>query len=214
VGFPVIEVVQIGMKLLRELGLTKDPEAEKEYRLRVLEWAARRDVADSEEFVAFVRATTPDAQYTPRFVNALQAVTRPAITWIVMGAIVAAFFDPSIADNIGKVLNAFSEAGTAGLLLLAIPGWWFFGRSMERIVPGMAAVRGMGQDADAETGAEPFWRRGQRGAESAPQEPRRPAPVTRKQDPQADPDAQPPADDWPRSEEQFFPERGAGGEQR
>jgi len=134
------------MKLLQGIGLVKDPEQERELRLKLIDVATQRDVAESQEFAAFMKATSPDAAYVWTVINSITALTRPAITWLIMGSIIASFWKPGLANQITDTLSAFSNAGTAGLLFLAIPAWWFFGRSIEKIVPGLSLLRANGNE--------------------------------------------------------------------
>jgi len=129
------------LNVLKGLGVIKDPQEEKEYRLRLLELASQKDLAASQEFVDFLKATSPASADTPRWINGLQAATRPLLTWIVMGSIISAFFVDGVSARVTLTLEAFSRAGTAGLLFLIMPAWWFLGRSVERIVPGLALLR-------------------------------------------------------------------------
>jgi hypothetical protein len=141
----ILQLIPFIMKLLTGAGIIKDPETEKEIRLKLIDLAAQKDIQESKEFEAFIQATSPNAQYVWPVINSLTALTRPALTWIVMGSIIAAFWKDGVAERIAFTLAAFSNAGTAGLLFLAIPAWWFFGRSIERIVPGMSiALNGNG----------------------------------------------------------------------
>lgn len=149
----ILQLIPFIMKLLTGAGIIKDPETEKEIRLKLIDLASQKDIAQSQEFAAFVKATTPDAQYVWPIINSLSALTRPLITWIVMGSIIASFWKEGVADRIMLTLAAFSGAGTAGLLFLAIPAWWFFGRSIERIVPGMSVAFSGNGNGNGKNGA-------------------------------------------------------------
>lgn len=138
----VLQLLPFIMKLLVGAGLISDPDKEHEVRTKLIEMALRKDIQESQEFVEFVRATSPDARYVWPIINSLQAITRPALTWIIMLSIVASFFVDGLSARIAETLTAFGQAGPAGLLFIAIPAWWFFGRSIERMVPGLAMLRG------------------------------------------------------------------------
>lgn len=117
----------IAQWLLKNLGIAKDPEQEKEYKLKLIELAAAGQLAEAEEFQTFLKATTPDANRVYVWANTWIAITRPAITWLIVLAII---FAP---DRLGTALKFISEAGTVGMMLMSIPLWWFFGRDMAKM---------------------------------------------------------------------------------
>lgn len=177
------------MQLLRGLGIVKDPAEEKEYRIKLIELMQQKEIAESNEFAAFIKATSPDAQFVWPFINSVIAATRPAITWLIMGSIIASFWKQGLAQQITDTLQAFSNAGTAGLLFIAIPAWWFFGRSIEKIVPGLRMLNG-GTNGNGNGGAN--------GNDKAP--------VASPPIPPANQPTQQSNGDWPRSSEQMAPE--------
>lgn len=165
-GLPILQLIPFIMKILYGTGLVKDVETEREIKLKLIELAARKDIAESEEFKAFLQATSPNPAYVWPWVNSVQALTRPAITWIIMISIITAFWIPSLANQIASTLKAFADSGPVGLLFIAIPAWWFFGRSIERMVPGLAMLKG--ESVEYEGGAAGRVKTQPNGAPSGP----------------------------------------------
>lgn len=107
-----------------------------ELALKAQELEVTAEQARGQEFAQFVSALQPSG-----WANGFVALTRPLITWIVMGSIVASFFIPGLAQRITDTLAGFQKGGTPGLILLSIPLFWFLGRSIEKIIlPGGAGV--------------------------------------------------------------------------
>lgn len=186
----LLALIPFVMQLLRGLGIIKDPAEEKEYRIKLLELMQQKEISESNEFAAFIKATSPDAQYVWPIINSVIAATRPAITWMIVGSIIASFWKHGLAAQITETLQAFSNAGTAGLLFLAIPAWWFFGRSIEKIVPGLSVLSGGNGNGNGN---------GAKGNGHAP--------VATSVPPANQPTPpQPSNGDWPRSPEQMAPE--------
>src|SRR3990170_1026597 len=138
--FAIGKFVEWGMQILKGLGIVKDPEAERAYQLKLLELAQSKEIAASQEFAAFLKATSPDPNRVYVWANTWIAITRPAITWLITGSIVLSFFIPNLSERMIKVVQAFDNR--AGLLLLAIPLWWFFGRDIAKIFAARFGVNG------------------------------------------------------------------------
>jgi hypothetical protein len=137
------------LDLLKGAGIIKDPAQEAALQQQLAEAAAVAQKAQADEFTAFLKATTPDANRVFIWANSMIAITRPAITWLVTGSIVSSFFIPGVAAKMNATISAFSNGGTAGLMILAIPSWWFLGRSAEKIFMGqIPAGSGNGNGAD------------------------------------------------------------------
>lgn len=127
---PILEIVELGMRILRGLGLIKDPKEEKEYQLKLLELVQAGELAKSREYEAFLKATTPDADRVYMLGNTFIALTRPAITWLIILSII---FAP---DRLSQALQGISQAGTVGFMILTPVLWWFFGRDIVKIFGG------------------------------------------------------------------------------
>jgi hypothetical protein len=154
----IFGLVNLVTKLLKDLGIVKDPAQEAQMRLQTFQLLQQKETQESEEFQAFLKATTPDSSYVYRWANTFIALTRPLITWVVTGSIVASFFVPDVAARVTLTVAAFSNGGTAGLMILSIPLWWFAGRTAEKLWAGNGAteipVPASGQDAAQKTGSQ------------------------------------------------------------
>jgi hypothetical protein len=122
---PVLDGI---FETLKGSGVIRTPEDE----LKVQQALAQVDADKLRAYTEFIRATTPASADTPRWINGFIAITRPAMVWVVTGSIVAAFFISGVADRVTATLNAFGQAGTAGLMFLSIPVLWITGRTVEK----------------------------------------------------------------------------------
>lgn len=125
-------------ELAKGLGWLKDPEQERQAQLEFLRLVAEQDLAASEEFRQFLVATSPQPERVYIWANTWVAITRPAITWVVTGAIVASFFVEGISQRMIATIEAFNNP--AGLIVLSIPLWWFIGRDAVKMVAARLGV--------------------------------------------------------------------------
>jgi hypothetical protein len=136
----IMALVNLFTKVAKDLGIVKDPAQVAQMQLQTFQLLQQKEQQESEEFQTFLRATTPDPAYVYRWANTLIALTRPLITWVVTGSIVSSFFVPGVAQKLTATVSAFAQGGTAGLMILSIPLWWFAGRTAEKLWAGQDVV--------------------------------------------------------------------------
>jgi len=117
-------LVEAIVGLLRGIGLLQDPQQEVDVRRQLNDLEkARADV-----WVDFVQATSPNAQRVYVWANTMIALVRPAISTLIVGAMI---FAPS---RILELVRTFGEAGPAGWIILSPLLWWFVGRDVNKVL--------------------------------------------------------------------------------
>ncbi len=114
----ILKLLPLFMKLLGGLGITKDPEAEMQYKVKVLEFLQKEAETKSDEFKAFLSVTSDSAD-----------------KWIrraIVGSIWASLFIRPLQSTLLDGLRGFFSAGAPGLLPVMILLWEFYGtRSLD-----------------------------------------------------------------------------------
>jgi hypothetical protein len=149
----IAALVNLVTKVLKDLGVVKDPAQVAQMQLQTFQLLQQKETQESEEFQTFLKETTPDPAYVYRWANTLIALTRPLITWVVTGSIVTSFFVPGEAAKLTATVAAFSQGGTAGLMILSIPLWWFAGRTAEKLWAGPDTVASIPAPSGSAPGA-------------------------------------------------------------
>ncbi|MDQ7820414.1 MAG: hypothetical protein QN173_10535 [Armatimonadota bacterium] len=117
-------LIEAVVNLLRGLGLLQDPAQEVQVRRQL----ADLEKARADVWVDFVRATTPDAERVYVWANSVIALVRPAISALIVIAMVAA---PS---RMLDLVQTFGDAGPAGWIVMAPLLWWFLGRDVAKVL--------------------------------------------------------------------------------
>jgi hypothetical protein len=117
-------LIEAVINLLRGLGVLQDPAQEVQLRRQL----ADLEKARADVWVEFVRATTPDAERVYIWANSVIALVRPAISALIVVAMVAA------PTRMLDLVRAFGEAGPAGWAIMAPLLWWYLGRDVTKVL--------------------------------------------------------------------------------
>lgn len=137
----ILGLIQPIINLLKSAGIIKDPAQEAAIKEQLATAAAEAQKAQADEFAAFIKSTSPDpTTLIGAWTDALYTIVREAG---VIGILVALFYKP-MEETLIAALNGLSNAGFAGLLLLSILLWEYYGREALTMVTGIKTSNGNG----------------------------------------------------------------------